>query len=223
MDVTSYRQAIGKIMYLMVCTRPDISYAVSILSRFMSEPKEKHWRCVKNLLKYIKSTRNYSLIYPNHGTTIISGYSDSDHAGDLSDRKSTSGYIFMLSGCAISWKSSKQKSVAISSTEAEYVGLSEATKEAIWLKELINELGIEQNQVVIHGDNLSSMQIVKDRTNHNRTKHIDVRFHFIKDCYKEGVIDLKYVESLKLCADFLTKGVNNTKHHQCMEQINLKN
>ncbi len=109
-DETKYRQAIGKLMYLMVCTRPDISYAVSILSRFMSAPKEKHWRCVKLLLKYIKSTRNYSLIYPKLNTTVITGYSDSDHAGDFDDRKSTSGFIFCLGKCTISWKSTKQKS-----------------------------------------------------------------------------------------------------------------
>ena len=113
-DSKAYRQAIGRLMYLMVCTRPDISYAVSCLSRFMSAPKEKHWRCVKQLLRYIKSTRDYALVYPKNGSTILTGYCDSDHAGDLGDRKSTSGYLFKLSECVISWKSVKQKTVAIS-------------------------------------------------------------------------------------------------------------
>ena len=144
-------------MYLMVCTRPDIAYAVSVLSRFMSNPKEKHWRFVKMLLKYLKTTREYSLIYPNQNTTILTGYSDSDHAGDLGDRKSTSGFLFILSGCTISWKSVKQSTVAISSSEAEYIALSQATQEAIWFKALLKELGFPQEQITICGDNISSM------------------------------------------------------------------
>ena len=222
-DDTKYRQAIGKLMYLMVCTRPDISYAVSALSRFMSEPKEKHWRCVKQLLKYIKSTRDYALIYPKLNSTVVTGYSDSDHAGDLGDRKSTSGFVFILGGCTICWKSTKQKTVAISSTEAEYIGLSQATQEAIWLKELMKELGVAQEQIVMCGDNLSSMQIVKNSQCHNRSKHIDVRYHYIKDHYQKGNISLQYIESNSLCADFLTKGVCKVMHYKCMKLINLVN
>ena len=116
-DSTKYRQAIGKLMYLMTCSRPDICYSVSVLSRFMAAPREKHWRYVKHLLKYVKTTRDYALIYPKSNTTTLTGYSDSDHAGDLGDRKSTSGFIFILSGCTISWRSMKQRTVAISSTK----------------------------------------------------------------------------------------------------------
>ena len=220
-DITQYRQAIGKLMYLMVCTRPDICYAVSVLSRFMSKPREKHWRYLKQLLKYVKTTRDYALIYPNANSTVLTGYSDSDHAGDLGDRKSTSGFIFMLGGCTVSWKCTKQKTVAISSTEAEYIGLSEATQEAIWFKEVLSELKAPQKQITMCGDNLSSMHIVKNAYSHNRSKHIDVRFHFIRDHYQNGNISLQYVESENLCADFLTKGVNKIKHYKCMKQINL--
>ena len=113
----------------------------------MSTPEEKHWRCVKQLLKYVKATRDYSLIYPKIGNPILTGYSDSDHAGDLGDRKSTSGYIFMLNKCTISWKSTKQKTVAISSTEAEYISLSEATQEVLWLKALLYELGSNKTKL----------------------------------------------------------------------------
>ena len=222
-DSTKYRQAIGKLMYLMVCTRPDISYAVSVLSRFMSQPRMKHWRFVRQLLKYVKFTRDYALFYPSCGSTILTGYSDSDHAGDLGDRKSTSGYIFILSGCTISWKSTKQCTVAISSTEAEYIALSQATQEAIWLKELLAQLGFPQDQITMCGDNLSSMQIVKNASTHNRSKHIDVRYHFIRDHYQKGTIGLQYIESESLCADLLTKGVNKVMHYKCMKLINLVN
>jgi len=142
----------------MVCTRPDISYAVSMLSRFMKQPRDKHWRFVAQLLKYVKTSRDYSLVYPNSNNTILTGYSDSDHAGNLGDRKSTSGFIFMLSKSAVSWKCTKQAKVAISSTEAEYIALSQASTEAIWLKEHLNELRYPQRQITLCGDNLSSMQ-----------------------------------------------------------------
>ena len=139
-DSTKYRQAIGKLMYLMLGTRPDICYAVTVLSRFMKKPLEKHWRFVKQVLKYIKSTRNFSLIYQKSNLNNLTGYSDYDHAGDLGDRKSTSGYVFMFNNCTIHWRSMKQKTVAISSTEVEYIGMSEATKEAIWFQAILKEL-----------------------------------------------------------------------------------
>ena len=209
-------------MYLMVCTRPDISYSLSALSRFMCKPREKHWRFVKQLIKYIKSTRNYALIYPKTNSTIINGFSDSDHAGDLGDRKSTSGYLFKLGECTISWRSAKQNTVAISSTEAEFISLSQSTQEAIWIKSFLKEIGFDQTTVVIHGD-LSSFHFVRNNMNHNRSKHIDIRYHFIKDHFNKKTIDLKYTKSEDLCADFLTKGVNRIKHYNSMKQLNLIN
>lgn len=113
-------------------------------------------------MKYIKTTRDYCLVYRKQNNISLVGYSDSDHAGDLGDRKSTSGFVFMIGSCTVSWKSIKQKTVALSSTEAEYISLAEATQEALWLKELLGELGYIQDRIVINGDNLSSMQIVKN-------------------------------------------------------------
>ncbi len=222
-DSTKYRQAIGKLMYLMTCSRPDICYSVSVLSRFMAAPREKHWRYVKHLLKYVKTTRDYALIYPKSNTTTLTGYSDSDHAGDLGDRKSTSGFIFILSGCTISWRSMKQRTVAISSTEAEYIAMSDATQEALWLKTILSELGVNLKQITMCNDNMSSIQIIKNPTSHHRAKHIDVRYHFIRDHYQNGNISLQYIASEELCADFCTKGVPNIKHHKCMKQLNLTN
>ena len=222
-DSTEYRQVIGKLMYLMKCSRPDICYAVCVLSRFMSAPKEKHWRYVKQLLRYIKTTRDYELVYPVSESINLTGYTDSDHAGDLGDRKSTGGFAFILSGCTISWRSMKQKTIAISSTEAENVAMSEATTEAIWLKAILSELSIDIGTITMCNDNQSSMHIIRNPSSHNRSKHIDVRFHFIRDHYQNGTISLKYIESEKLCADFLTKGVHQVKHAQCMKQLNILN
>ena len=134
---------------------------------------------LKHLLKYVKTTRDYALIYQKSSTTTHTGYSDSDHAGDLGDRKSTSGFIFILSGCTISWRSMKQRTVAISCTEAEYILMSYATQEALWLKTILSELGVNLKQITICNDSTSSIQIIKNPTSHHRAKHIDVRYHFI--------------------------------------------
>ena len=189
----------------------------------MAEPKEKHWRFVKQLLKYIKSTRDYSLVYPQLNSTTAIGYSDADHAGDYKDRKSTSGYVFILGGCTISWKSQKQKTVSLSSTEAEYVALSQSTQEEIWISELITELGYTQRQVTLCNDNLSAMQSIKNSTSHNLCKHIDVRYHFIRDHYSRGTINLEYIPTDKLVADILTKGVPKNKHNIFMKMLILIN
>ena len=219
-DTTIYRQAIGKLMYLTMCTRPDLSFSVSLLSRFVSAPKEKHWRCVMTLFKYIKSTRDHILTYPSQGTVKLTGYSDSDHAGNLDDRKSTSGYVFMVGGCCVSWRSSKQQTVSISSTEAEYVALSTCAQEALWLRSLLSELGHAQNTTTIYNDNLSSHHIVKGSTS-ARSKHIDVRHHFIRDHVVKKELEIQYMDTNELPADVFTKAVNKQKHNQCIIKLNL--
>ena len=221
-DITLYQQVIGKLMYLTSCTRPDLAFSVSLLSRFSSSPKEKHWRCITTLLKYVNSTKNLSLTYPSGTTSTLIGYSDSDHAGNLDDRKSTSGFVFMLGGCCVSWKSSKQKTVSISSTEAEYVALSNSAQEAIWLRSLLQELGYRQQTTILYNDNLSSHQIVKGSTS-SRSKHIDVRHHFIRDHVSKKQLEIKYLSTTELPADMFTKAVCKTQHNKCMNSINLIN
>jgi hypothetical protein len=221
-DMTLYRQAIGKLMYLMVCTRPDISFAVSVLSRFMAQPREKHWRCVIQLLKYLNSTQDLALTYPSGGEIKLTGYSDSDHAGDTDDRKSTSGYVFVIGQCCVSWRSVKQKTVSISSTEAEYIALSTCAQEALWLRLLLRELGHAQTTTVIFNDNLSSHQIVKGSTS-ARSKHIDVRHHFIRDHVAKKELAVNYMSTHDLPADVLTKALNKEKHESCVKQFNLIN
>ena len=129
-----YQAIVGSLLYLSTKTRPDISYAVSSVARFCAEPTQQHWVAVKRILRYLKGTSNYRLSFKNNSGSEITGYSDADWAGDTGDRKSTSGYVFIQAGGAISWKSSKQKCVALSTAEAEYVALSAAVQEAIWLQ-----------------------------------------------------------------------------------------
>lgn len=219
-DSGLYRQVVGKLMYLMVCTRPDISFAVSVLSRYVTQPKEKHWRCMVQLLKYINSTKQLTLRYPCQGSVSLTGYSDSDHAGDPEDRKSTSGFVFMLGNCCVSWKSSKQSTVSISSTEAEYIALATCAQEALWLRLLLRELGRPQRITTIYNDNLSSHQIAKGSTS-SRSKHIEVRHHFIRDHINKRELDIAYMSTNDLPADAFTKAVNKTKHQECRTRINL--
>jgi hypothetical protein len=182
-DSSKYRQVIGSLIYLMTCTRPDISYSVGVLSRFMQEPRELHWRFLKRLLKYLKATQDLNLVYTKSTDKSIelTGFTDSEYAGDQDERKSTSGYIFKYGNCVVSWNSSTQKTVALSSTESEYIGISNAAKEALWLKHILVDLGRVPRETLIYCDNKSAICLAKNPEMHARSKHIDIRHHFIRE------------------------------------------
>ncbi|KAK2382607.1 hypothetical protein QL285_070129 [Trifolium repens] len=142
MNKIPYASAIGSIMYAMLCTRPDVSYALSATSRYQSDPGDSHWIAVKNILKYLRRTKDSFLIFGGQEELAVIGYTNASFQTDKDDFKSQSGYVFYLNGGAVSWKSSKQETVADSTTEAEYIAASDAAKEAVWIKEFITELGI---------------------------------------------------------------------------------
>jgi hypothetical protein len=224
-DSEKYRQAIGSLIYLMVSTRPDISYTVSVLSRFMQEPRELHWRCVKRLLRYIKTTKDYCLIYTKNKTSKyeLVGYSDADYAGSIDDRKSTSGYVFKLNNCIITWNSAKQKTVSLSTTEAEYIALTTAIKEALWLNQLLKELNRGLKEIKIMCDNKSTICLSKNPEFHSRSKHIDIKYHFIKEKINDKTINIEFVSTDDMIADILTKAVSRIKHYKALEQLSMKN
>jgi ATP-binding cassette subfamily B (MDR/TAP) protein 1 len=147
-----YASTIGSLMYAMVCTRPDISHAVGVVSRYMSNPSKQHWEAVKWILRYLRGTTEKCLTFRKDEFNL-EGYVDSDFAGKVDHRRSTTGYVFTLGSTAISWVSQLQKIVTISTTEAEYVAVTEASKELIWLQGLLTELGFEQEMNVLHSDN----------------------------------------------------------------------
>ncbi len=231
-DETEFRRMIGSLIYLMISTRPDISYSVGVLSRFMQAPKELHLRYLKRLLRYVKTTIEYSLVYTTSDKvkkTLI-GYTDSDYASDVTDRKSTSGYIFKYGDCTISWNSCKQKIVSLSSTEAEYIGLTNAAKEAIWYSQMLKELKkfckkieVFCDDIILYCDNKSTICLAKNPEYHSRSKHIDIRHHFIREKIEEGQLRIDYESTEEMCADMLTKGLPKIKHYKCMRLINLKN
>ncbi|XP_058202223.1 secreted RxLR effector protein 161-like [Rhododendron vialii] len=219
-----YANAVGSLMYAMVCTRPDISHAVSMVSRYMHDPGKGHWQAVKWILRYIQGTVNVGLKFgrdQKFGDQLAVGYVDSDYAGDLDKRRSTTGYVFTMAGGPVSWRSTLQSTVALSTTEAEYMAVTEAIKEAIWLQGLIGDLGAKQEHINVYCDSQSAIHLAKNQVHHTRTKHIDVRFHFVREILEEGDILLEKIATADNPADMLTKVVTGIKFNHCLDLINI--
>lgn len=204
-DSTYYKQMVGSLMY-MTATRPDLMYAVSLISRFMEAPTELHHQAIKKTLRYLKGTINYGMFYKKSEGKELVSFSDSDYAGDLDDRKSTSGYFFLLSGAAVSWSSRKQPVVTLSTTEAEFIAAASCACQGIWLRRILEEVNYtQQGPIMLFCDNSSTIKLSKNPVLHGRSKHTDVRFHFLRDLTKEGAVKLCYCRSDEQIADILTK------------------
>ncbi|WOH01606.1 hypothetical protein DCAR_0520990 [Daucus carota subsp. sativus] len=215
-----YSSAVGSLMYAMVCTRPDIAHAVGVVSRYLSNPGREHWEAVKWILRYLKGTSKLCLCYGG-AKPILEGYTDADMAGDLDSRKSTSSYIFTLAGGAVSWQSKLQKCVALSTTEAEYIAMTEAGKELKWLKGFLQELGFPQKEYIIHCDSQSAMDLSKNSMYHSRTKHINVRYHWLRDAVEQQEFKLSKINTNENPADMLTKAVAREKIGLCRDIIGM--
>jgi hypothetical protein len=212
MEDIPYQSAIGSLMYAMLGTRPDLSYAVGALSQYSSKPGKEHWRAVKWTLRYLKGSIGYRLQYRRNGGPL-QGYSDADWAGNLDDRRSTTGYVFLLGGASISWGSKKQPTVALSTTEAEYMALCQTAKEGIWLERLLGEIGYSPSlPVAILSDNQGAIDLTKNSVYHARTKHIDIRHHFLRDVVEAGQVGVSFCGTEEMVADVLTKGLAKLKH-----------
>src|SRR6202034_1808807 len=177
------------LMYVMVCTRPDISHAVGVLSRIMSKPRKEHWTAVKRVFRYLRGTSDYGLCYQGRlgldKVLDIHGFVDADWAGDLDQRRSTSGYVFNLFGGAVSWMSKKQSIVALSTIEAKYMAATHASKEAVWFHILCSSIGLAQGAIRIDCDSQSAIFLAKNPAYHLKTKHIDVQYHFVRDMIED--------------------------------------
>ena len=209
-----YREVVGSLIYLMTCTRPDISWTVTRLSQKLENPGPVEWVMLKHVLRYLKGSMNNGLLYvkTDHGLSLI-GYSDSDWASCSEDRRSTTGYYFSLNpaGPPVSWKSRKQPTVALSSCEAEYMAFTECVQEATFLQMLLSEIIPVPIPVPIHGDNQGAIALVKNPIISNRSKHIDVKHHFIREKFTSNFIDLCYVNTDDNVADVFTKPVTKNK------------
>lgn len=191
-DETLFKQVVGSLMYL-TATRPDLMYGVSLISGFMSCPTESHWLAAKRILRYLKGTTKLGIFYKKGGCTDLVAYTDNDFAGDLDDRRSTSGFVFLLGYAAVSWSSKKQPVVTLSTTEAEYIAAAFCACQCIWLRRVLEKLGHkEEKSTLIQCDNNSTIKLSKNPVFHGRNKHIDIRFHFLRDLTKDRVVELSY-------------------------------
>lgn len=196
-----------------------------MLSRFLNSYGKPHWECVKRIFRYVKSTQDYGIVYGTNGSNDANelvGFCDSDYAGDVCTRRSTSGYVFMFNNGPISWRSRRQRIVALSTTEAEYIAASEACKEAIWLRKLLCDIGYECNDpTLLNIDNQSAIRLVKNPEFHERTKHVEVRYHHIREKYENGEIFVDYIETENQLADILTKALSPEIFVNLRNRLNL--
>ena len=205
-DRLNYQSMVGSLLYAAVATRPDIAQAVSAVAKFSAEPTVAHLTAAKRILRYLKGIIYACLLYSKSGNVEMRAYSDADWAGDQDDRHSTSGFVCQLSGGAISWSSKKQATVALSTTEAEYIALCATAQEVVWLRRLLSELGVQMfNPTEVMEDNQGAIAMGRNPVNHNRTKHIDIRYHYVREAVDDGIITMTYCPTKEMIADALTK------------------
>ncbi|KAJ9685151.1 hypothetical protein PVL29_017257 [Vitis rotundifolia] len=205
-----YASAVGSLMYAQVCTRPDIAFAVGMLGRYQSNPGIDHWKAAKKVMRYLQGTKDYKLMYRRTSNLEVVGYSDSDFAGCVDSRKSTSGYIFILAGGAISWRSVKQSMTATSTMEAEFISCFEATSHGVWLKSFISGLRVMDSisrPLSIYCDNSAAVFMAKNNKSGSRSKHIDIKYLAIRERVKEKKVVIEHISTELMIADPLTKGM----------------
>jgi hypothetical protein len=205
-----YREAVGSLLFLSSVSRPDISYAVNVVSRFINNFNHDHVNAVKRIMRYLMNTKNYGILYKKSKFSI-NGYSDSDYAGDIDSRRSTTGYLFTINGGPITWSSRKQKTVALSTTEAEYMAACEASKEILWIKQFLLDIGEPVVSIKLFIDNQSAIKLIQNPVFHNRSKHIDIRYKFIREKVESGDVVIEYVPSECQLADILTKSLSPSR------------
>jgi hypothetical protein len=218
-----YQRLVGKLIYLSH-TRPDIAYAVNVVSQYMQNPSEAHMDAVIRIIRYLKYAPSRGLMFYKNNHLNVEGYTDADWAGSLSDRRSTSGYFTFVGGNLVTWRSKKQKVVALSSAEAEFRGMSKGLCELLWLKRLLTEIGFEpKTEMKLFCDNKAAIEISHNPVQHDRTKHIEVDRHFIKQNLEGKIIKFPFVRSEDQLADMLTKAVSSKVFHSSLDKLGIRN
>uniref|UniRef100_A0A2N9G457 Reverse transcriptase Ty1/copia-type domain-containing protein n=1 Tax=Fagus sylvatica TaxID=28930 RepID=A0A2N9G457_FAGSY len=221
-DRERYQKLVGKLIYLSH-TRPDIAFAVSVVSQFMHAPCEKHMEAVYRILRYLKSAPGKGLMLYKNGHLEVEGYTDADWAGSITDRRSTSGYCTFVGGNLVTWRSKKQSVVARSSAEAEFRAMAHGICEMLWLKAMLKELGVHsKDPMKLYCDNKAAISIAHNPVQHDRTKHVEVDRHFIKEKLTEGLICTPFVRTENQLADILTKGVSNKIFNSALDKLGIR-
>ncbi|GJU98358.1 hypothetical protein Tco_1327629 [Tanacetum coccineum] len=213
-DPTHYRRMIGTFMYL-TASRPDLTLAICMCDRYQAKPTEKHLHTVKKIFKYLRGTVNRGLLYPKDYSIALTAYADADHAGCQDTRRNTSGSMQLLGDLLVSWSSKRQKSAAISSTEAKYIAMSGCCAQILWMRSQLTDYGLGFNKILMYCHNKSAIALCCNNVQHSRSKHIDIRFHFIKEQAENGVVELYFVNTEYQLADIFTKAL-------CRERIEFR-
>ncbi|XP_057518521.1 secreted RxLR effector protein 161-like [Amaranthus tricolor] len=221
-DQKTYRGMIGSLLYL-TASRPDIMFSVCLCARFQANPKESHLTAVKRIFRYLYGTKDFGLWYPSCGNFSLIGFSDADYAGYKVDRKSTSGSCQFLGNSLISWYSKKQNSVALSTAEAEYIAAGACCSQILWIAQQLRDLGIDFKGIPIRCDNTSAICITKNPVQHSRTKHIEVRHHFIRDHVEKGNISLSFISTENQLADIFTKPLSADRFAYIRMELGMLN
>lgn len=218
-----YREAVGSLIHAATVSRPDIMFAVSQVSRYLHSYDDSHWNAVKKILKYLKETKSYGLCYTsNCDSTDLIGYSDADFANDVVTRCSITGYVFLKNGAVVTWSSQLQSTVALSTTEAEFMAAYAATKEAMWLRQLLSDISkFNKKSVCVNIDNQSAINVIKNSEFHKRCKHIDIKDNFVKEKYYKNIISLNYVHTDNQYADIFTKALPKDKFRFLRNNIGM--
>jgi hypothetical protein len=221
---TLYRAMVGTIMWLSLSTRPDMAYAASTLGQFNQNPGNMHIESAKRVLRYLKKTANAALVLGSQETALLRGWCDADYGGDLDRRKSTTGFVFKLFGSSVTWNSIRQPTVALSTCEAEYMALTEAAKEASYLRQLLDELRLIDltKATTLLCDNQGAMALANNPSHHRRSKHIAIRFHYIREAVESKTITLTYIATRLQIADIFTKALPHAAHVQHFGGLGLR-
>ena len=219
-DQSLYRSMIGSLLYL-TASRPDITFAVGVCARYQANPKISHLNQVKRILKYVNGTSDYGIMYCHCSDSMLVGYCDADWAGSADDRKSTSGGCFYLGNNLISWFSKKQNCVSLSTAEAEYIAAGSSCSQLVWMKQMLKEYNVEQDVMTLYCDNMSAINISKNPVQHSRTKHIDIRHHYIRDLVDDKVITLEHVDTEEQIADIFTKALDANQFEKLRGKLGI--
>jgi hypothetical protein len=222
MEVIPYRQVVGSLMYLMVCTRPDLASAVGILARYMQNPGRQHWEAAKRVLRYVQHSKKMGLHYRRKPTLEIVGFCDSDWGGDPDEKKSTTGYVFLVGGGAFSWCSKRQGAISLSSCEAEYYASSQAAMEVAWQRNFLQEVGMKQEEpITVGSDSQSALNLIGNPVYHEKSKHIGIRYHYVREQVSQKEVEFVYVPTEFQVADSLTKAVPRQKLEYCRKKMGV--
>ncbi|XP_042958165.1 secreted RxLR effector protein 161-like [Carya illinoinensis] len=219
-DPTLYKSRIGSLLYITT-SRPNITFSVGVCARFQAKPKQSHLTAVKRILKYLSATVDYGIWYSRDSNLSMAGYFDANWASNVDDRKSTTSGYFYVGSKLVAWMSKKQNSISLSTVEAEYIAAGSCCTQLLWMKKMFEDYGFSQDAMTIHWDNTSANSISNNPVQHSRTKHIDIRHHFIRDLVETKVVSLEYINTEHQLADLFTKPLDGLRFEFLRKAIGL--